>query len=144
MQYGFEVDPDAKGPPGQQFDLLTALINLPFAAPHTKIGPEGFWSGLGRSVSIRDIEVESTLFNDRYRVTGNDERSAVTLLDQDMLAWLLSPDSGGGAVKFELWGSWLLCVSDRLDMEQMFGFLDWSQSVRAHMPGVLGSLYPLS
>jgi len=183
-EYGFEVDTDSKGPPGQQFDQLTigrsktvsfqfwrpgehdsvfqyryttgsgddstthfstlALVNLPFAAPHTKIGPEGFWSGIGRAVGIRDIEVESTVFNDRFRVTGNDERFAVALLDQDMLAWLLSPDSRGGAVKFELWGPWLLCVSEKLDMEQMFGFLDWGQSVRAHMPSVLSSLYPVS
>jgi len=183
-KYGFEVDTDSKGPPGQQFDqfgigrertvsfqfwragehdsvfhyryttgsgddstthLCTlALISLAFAAPHTKIGPEGFWSGIRRAVGFRDIEVESTLFNDQFRVTGNDERFAVALLDQEMLAWLLSPDSSGGAVKFELWGSWLLCVSEKLDLEQMFGFLDWGQSVRSHMPGVLGSLYPLS
>ncbi len=120
-----------------------ALISLPFAAAHTKIGPEGFWSGVGRAIGLRDIEVESPEFNSRYRVTGDDERFAVTLLDQPMIAWLLSERSGGGRVRFELWGPWLLCVSDRLDIEQHFGFLDWAQSIRSHLPAVLSSLYPV-
>ena len=119
-----------------------ALISLPFAAPHTKIGPEGFWSGIGRMVGVRDIEVESAEFNEQYRVTSDDERFAVTLLDQQMLAWLLSHQSGGGDIRFELWGSWLLCVSRRLELNQMFGFLDWAQHVRAQTPDVLQSLYP--
>ncbi len=120
-----------------------ALVALPFGAPHTKIGPEGFWSGIGRRVGVRDIEVESAAFNDQYRVTSDDERFAVTLLDQQMIAWLLSSQSGRGGIKFELWGSWLLCISDQLDLQRLFGFLDWSQRVRTHMPTVLPSLYPV-
>ena len=120
-----------------------ALISLPFAAPHTKIGPEGFWSGIGRAIGVRDIEVESPVFNDQYRISSDDERFAIALLDQQMIAWLLSSQSGRGAVKFELWGSWLLCVSDQLDMHLLFGYLDWSRGVRSHMPTVLPSLYPL-
>jgi hypothetical protein len=119
-----------------------ALVQLPFAAPHTKIGPEGFWSGVGRMVGVRDIEIESAEFNDQYRVTGDDERFAVAFLDHQMLTWLLSSQSGQGSIKFELWGSWLLCVSDRIDMDLMFGFLDWAQNVRSHIPTVLTSLYP--
>lgn len=119
-----------------------ALISLPYAAAHTKIGPEGFWSGVGRAIGIRDIEVESPDFNDQYRVTSDDERFAIALLDQQMIAWLLSNQSGRGAIRFEIWGPWLLCVSDRLDFELSFGFLDWAQSVRSHMPAVLNSLYP--
>jgi len=120
-----------------------AMIALPFAAPHTTIGPEGFWSGVGRMVGLRDIEVESPDFNDQYRVTGDDERFAVTLLDQQMLAWLLSSQSGRGAIRFELWGSWLLCVSEPLGVQRMLGYLDWAQGVRMHMPDVLPSLYPI-
>lgn len=119
-----------------------ALVSLPFRAPHTKIGPEGFWSNLGRMIGTRDIEVESAEFNSQYRVTGDDERFAIALLDQQMIAWLLSSQSGRGAIKFELWDSWMLCISDRIDMDRMLGFLDWAQGVRSHMPVVLTSLYP--
>lgn len=119
-----------------------ALIDVPFVAAHTKIGPEGFWSKIGRAVGMRDIEVESAEFNEQYRVTGDDERFAITLLDQQMMAWLLSSQSGRGAIRFELGGPWLLCVSDELDIELMFGYLDWAIGVRNHMPPVLTSLYP--
>lgn len=119
-----------------------ALISLPFAAAHTKIGPEGFWSGVGRALGLRDIEVESDTFNSRYRVTSDDERFAVTLLDQPMIAWLLSAESGAGEIKFELWGPWLLCVSTRMDIDRQFGYLDWAAAIRGHMPKVLTSLYP--
>lgn len=119
-----------------------ALIEVPFRAAHTKIGPEGFWSKIGRAVGMRDIEVESAEFNEQYRVTSDDERFAITLLDQPMMAWLLSSQSGRGAIRFELGGSWLLCVSEELDFEVMFGYLDWATGVRDHMPAVLSSLYP--
>lgn len=121
-----------------------ALIALPFVAAHTKIGPEGFWSRVGRVVGMRDIEVESAEFNDQYRVTGDDERFAITLLDHQMMAWLLSSQSGRGSIRFELWGPWLLSVSEELDVELMFGYLDWAIGVRDHMPTVLSSLYPRS
>lgn len=121
-----------------------ALIALPFAGPHTKIGPEGFWSGIGRMIGVRDIEVESAEFNKQYRITSDDERFAIALLDHAMMAWLLSSQSGRGAIRFELWGSWLLCVSGTLELEEMFGFLDWAQDVRTHMPDVLTSLYPIA
>ncbi len=120
-----------------------ALISLPFTAAHTKIGPEGFWSGVGRALGLRDIEVESDMFNSRYRVTSDDERFAVTLLDQPMIAWLLSAASGAGEIKFELLGPWLLCVADRMVIDRQFGYLDWAQAIRGHMPAVLTSLYPV-
>jgi hypothetical protein len=118
------------------------LVEVPFTCPHLTIGPEGFWSAIGRAVGLRDIEIESPQFNDRYRVRCADERFAVTLLDQRMIAWMLSPNSGGGAVKFEFGGRWMLCFGDDVPFEQLFGFLDWVQHARTNLPAVLTSLYP--
>ncbi len=119
-----------------------ALVQVPFQAPHLKIGPEGFWSAIGRAIGVRDIEIESPEFNDRYRVSCNDERFAITLLDHGMIAWMLSPSSGRGSVTFEVGGRWLLCWGDKVDFEQLFGYLEWAQSARANLPAVLTSLYP--
>ena len=180
-QYGFEVDVDSKGPPGQPFDLFErghsrkvsfqfwrpgrhdsvfsyeyttgsgknstthrhtcALVALPFVAPHTKIGPEGFWSGIGKKLGIRDIEVESPTFNERYRVNGDDERFAVTMLDGRAIDWFLR-DEGGRSMRYEFWGPWLLCVADRMDLERYFGYHDWAAGIPEHLPDVLPSLYP--
>jgi hypothetical protein len=119
-----------------------ALVELPFSAPHLTIGPEGFWSSIGRVVGLRDIEVESPRFNDRYRVRCADERFAITLLDQRMIGWMLSPHAGGGSVRFELGGRWMLCWCDGLEFRELFGLLGWAQHAREHLPPVLRSLYP--
>jgi hypothetical protein len=118
------------------------LVEVPFDAPHLVIGPEGFWSGIGKMIGIRDIEVESPQFNSRYRVRCADERFAITLLDAPMIAWMLTPQSGGGTVTFELGGRWMLCWGDRLEFAQLFGFLEWAQHARTNLPAVLTSLYP--
>lgn len=120
------------------------LVQLPFTCPHMTIGPEGFWSAIGRAVGIRDVEVESPEFNRRYRVRCADERFAVTLLDQQVIAWMLSPQSGNGSVKFEFGGRWMLCFGDDVPFEQLFGYLDWSKHARGVLPSVLTSLYPPS
>ncbi len=123
------------------YNLTCALIALPFAAPHTKIGPEGFWSKLGKRVGVRDIEVESPQFNDLYRVNSDDERFAVTMLDGQAIDWFLRGNAAH-TVRFELWGPWMLCITDRMDHQLFFGFHDWAVAIPAHLPDVLTSLYP--
>ena len=120
-----------------------ALISVPFEAPHTKIGPEGFWSGIGRKLGVRDIEVESPQFNELYKIESDDDRFAVTMLDGPTIDWLL--DNSGhmtSKIRLEFWGPWMLCITNRLDMELMFGYLDWAESIPSHLPDVLTSLYP--
>lgn len=182
--YGFLIDPDAKGPPPQRFDMFAsghakkmttqmwrpgtsdsvfdytyttgsgknqtthrrtcALVALRFAAPHTKIATENFLTSLGQRLGIRDIETESVRFNDIYRINSDDERFAITLLDSHAIGWLLQHvPNGPGSVTFELWGSWLLCVTSRMDTDAQFGFLDWARSVPSELPAVLTSLYPV-
>lgn len=119
-------------------------LAVPFSAPETAIGPEGFWSGVGRLVGIDDIEVESSRFNDEYRVSGIDERFAVTLLDPPLIAWMIGDHGGLGRVRLELRGVDALCIVDRLDIEQYPGFLQFAQDLRSRFPTVLQSLYPAS
>lgn len=119
------------------------IVELPFNAPHLEIGPEGFWSKFGRVLGKRDVEVESPEFNELYKVDSDDERFAITLLDHRMIAWMLSPHSGRGSIRFEFLGNALLCVTaNRLDLEEFPGMLGWSQSIRQHLPEVLTQLYP--
>lgn len=120
-----------------------ALVTLPFDAPHLTIGPEGFWSNLGQMIGIRDVEIESPAFNERYRVSCDDERFAVTLLDHQMIAWMMSDASGGGSIRFELFGNSLLCINEPIDVEQMPGMLAWASQTRQHFPPVLTELYPV-
>ena len=123
------------------FEYTAALIELPFQAPHLIISTETLWSRIKRAVGLRDIEVESPQFNERYHVRCSDDRFAITLLDPAMIAWMMSPASGLGAVTFELLGPWMLCHGSRLEPEELPDMLAWAQSVREQLPVVLADLY---
>ena len=138
FQYQYTV---SSGDSSTTHRFTVALVELPFTAPHLRIGTESWWSKAKRIVGVRDIEVESPRFNDRYHVRCADERFAISLLDPPMIAYLLSPQSGGGTVTFELRDRWMLCHCDPLKIDGLPGMLAWAQSVRAQLPAVLTELY---
>lgn len=138
FQYQYRVK---SGDNSRTYRWTATLIALPFVAPHLTISTESFWSKAKRAVGMRDIEVESPAFNDRYLVRCDDERFAISLLDQEMIAWMLSPDSGAGTVTFEFGGSWLLCHCDQLEVDMLPGMLAWGQSIRPRLPTVLSEWY---
>lgn len=138
FQYQYTV---GSGDNSRTYKMTAALVALPFVAPHLTISTESFWSKAKRAVGMRDIEVESPEFNDRYQVRCDDDRFAITLLDQEMIAWMLSPNSGGGSVTFEFGGSWMLCHCQQIELELLPGTLVWAQSVRARLPAVLSEWY---
>ncbi len=73
---------------------------------------------------------------------GDDERFAITLLDHEMIAFMLSPSSGQGEVTFEFFGRWMLLYRDQLPLEQLPALLAWGQSTRSVLPTVLREWYP--
>jgi hypothetical protein len=123
-------------------EFSCVMAPLPFFAPHLRIEPEGMLSAIGRMVGIRDIEVESPEFNRLYRVRCDDERFAITLLDPEMIAWMLESSSGRGAVHFEYGGGWMVASIRKLPFDELFGFYDWASWAVDHTPAVLPSLYP--
>ncbi len=138
IQYQFT---EGSGKDSHTYEFSAALVDMPFLAPHLTISSENLWSRMKRAVGLRDVEVESPLFNERYQVRCADDRFAITLLDPPMIAWMLSPASGQGTVTFEFLGPWLLCHCSQLQIEELPGLLTWAQSVRAQLPAVLGELY---
>jgi hypothetical protein len=138
FQYEYTVK---SGDSSTTYEFTAALVEVPFAAPHLRISTENWWTKAKRAVGLRDIEVESPAFNDRYHVRCNDERFAIALLDPPMIAWMLSPQSGSGTVTFEFRDGWMLCHCDQLELESLPGMLAWAQSVRERLPVVLTELY---
>ena len=138
FQYRYTVQ---SGDSSKTYRFTAALVEVPFRAPHLRIGTENWWSKAKRIVGMRDVEVESAAFNDRYHVRCDDERFAIALLDPPMIAWMLSPHSGGGTVTFEFRDRWMLCHCDQLKTDELPGMLAWAQSVRERLPGVLTEFY---
>jgi hypothetical protein len=132
---------EGSGDNSRTYQFTSALIDVPFVAPHLTISSENWWSKMKQAVGLRDIELESPDFNERYQVRCPDERFAITLLDPSMIAWMLTPDSGSGAVTFEFLGPWMLCHCSQLEIDELPGMLAWAQSVRGQLPAVLAELY---
>ena len=140
FQYRYHTgSSDNTNPPRK---LTAALVALPFDAPHLTIETETWWTRSQKLVGRRDIEIESDEFNRRYRVRCADERFAVTLLDPHMIAFMLSPSSGLGAVSFEFRGRWALLHGRQVELEQLPAMLHWGTSVRDSLPTVLPDWYP--
>ncbi len=130
------------GDSSRTYRYTGAQLAVPFHGPKLSIATETWWTRAKRVVGMRDIEIESPDFNDRYHVRCADERFAVTLLDHDMIAFMLSESSGLGAVTFEIAGDRMLCYGDQVDLEQLPAMLAWAQSTRGVLPRVLSEWYP--
>ncbi len=61
-------------------------LNLPSALPPLTLSAE---SGITRMLNGRDLELESQAFNDRFRITCQDERYASAVLHPRMMEWML-------------------------------------------------------
>lgn len=130
------------GENSQTHRFTGAQVILPFRGPKMSIATETWWTRAKRVVGMRDIEIESPEFNDRYHVRCADERFAVTLLDHDMIAFMLSESSGLGTVTFEIAGDRMLCYGDQIELERLPEMLSWAQSTRTVLPRVLTEWYP--
>ena len=130
------------GDSSRTYRLTGAQVVVPFRGPHLSIANETWWTRVKRVVGMRDIEIESPAFNERYHVRSDDERFAVTLLDHEMIAFMLSPSSGMGTVTFEFNGDRMLCYGDQVELEHLPAMLDWAQAARGQLPEVLGEWYP--
>jgi hypothetical protein len=116
------------------------MLTLRFAAPHLVLGQENLLTRLGRHVGIRDIELESNEFNQRYRVKCDDQRFAFSLIDARMMEWLLQ--FGHAVQTLEICGPWALVAVDRLSPSEWPTVLDFLQQLRAHVPNVVYTTYP--
>ena len=66
--------------------VFVVALNLPVALPPLSLTKE---SGVRRMLGGRDLELESKLFNDEFRVTCADDRYASAVLHPRLMEWML-------------------------------------------------------
>jgi|SRR5579864_234058 len=89
------------------------------------------------------LQFESTDFDDRFAVRADDRRSAVMLIDQGMMQWLLECDH----VNFQAWGGMMFAFvkrqlparTDPVELDLLFGFYDGFPS---RVPEIVHSEFP--
>lgn len=119
-----------------------ALVALPFAAPHTKIGLRGSWNGIGRTPNVRDVSVHAPGLDERFTVDTDDERFAKAMFDARAAEWLMRGE-GGPRMRYELRGPWLACITYVIDAEALPAFHDWAAAIPEHLPDTLTWSYPI-
>jgi hypothetical protein len=117
-----------------------ALINIDGWWPHLQLGPEVPGAKLARILGVRDIELESEQFNERFNVLCDDRRFATTFLDPIMMGWLIEEAPKG--LRVEVRGDWALLALPRVDATEMPAILASAHRLREHIPTVVWELYP--
>jgi len=67
-----------------------ACFDVPFSFPAMSLSYENFFTRIGSSLGMSDIQFESADFNNRYRVSGNDKKFVFDLIHPQMMEFLMS------------------------------------------------------
>jgi hypothetical protein len=138
----YENNSDGRGNRSRTYHRFTcAILQIPAACPPLCLEHEDFLTKLGRHVGIHDVELEYDEFNKRFRVKCKEQKFAFTLLDGDMMQWLLDRD---GFETLEVVGPWVLLAENRLDPARWPDLGTWLDQFHAHVPPLVFSTYPPS
>lgn len=99
-----------------------ALAEFDTRFPALGISPEGLGQKLFNTVGVsRDVQFESEAFNRTFKVKSTDERFPYVVIDAAMIDHLMSKQVGA---HFELLGTDVLLISEKLDWSQMASLLE--------------------
>jgi hypothetical protein len=107
--------------------------------PELTVEPEGLGAKMRSAVAGGDIDFESEEFNRLFCVRCEDRRFASTLIDPQMLDFLLSTK---GALSFAVRGRWLLVWSKPLKPVLVPALVKVAEGFVDRIPKVTWDLYP--
>ena len=136
----YEESSDGHGNRSRSYHRFTcAILQIPAACPPLCLTHEDFLSRLGSHIGFHDVELEYDEFNKRFRVKCNEQKFAFTLLDGDMMQWLLDTDT---FEYLEVVGPWVLLARDQLPPSAWTNLGVWLDGFHAHVPPLVYSTFP--
>jgi hypothetical protein len=111
-----------------------AVVGVGARCPRVAIERQAFPVSVAEHLGLRDIPFESEAFNRLFRVQSADARFATTLIDQRMMAWLLSTRGDYG---FEVVGHSALVYCQFVDVAGITTLLDTAIAFARHIPEVV-------
>jgi len=131
---------DTRGARSRTYHRFTcAALTIAADCPGLRIGHEGLFTKLGRALGFKDVELEYEDFNREFRVHCDDQRFAFSLLDGQMMEWLLSSRS---IEAVEVVGPFVLLAARRLDAADWRVLADVAAAFHAHIPRVVWATWP--
>jgi hypothetical protein len=105
------------------------------AAPLVRIQPHDH---LPAAYDLEEVRFEAEAFDRRWRTFTDDPRFASALIDQRMMAWMMTIRP----CEFEVGGSWLMAETRADDDASLARLLDAADGFARHIPRAARSLYP--
>jgi hypothetical protein len=127
------------GRSGKWYRFTCGLATIPAACPDLHLGHEGFFGSIENSFGAHDIQFESDEFNKRFRVKCRDQKFAFSLINGQMMEWLLGADVFND---IEIVGPWVLFIGPRSAPELWLNIGRWLCDFHARVPHVVYSQYP--
>ena len=135
----FTETTDSEGHRSKSYSRFScAVTEIDVALSPLTVGRENLLTRLADAVGLDDIAFETQEFNDAFNVKSKDRKFANDLVDQRMMAWLLSTPSD---LSFETCGRWILCFSDRRRPMDLIPLLGTLKGFRDQIPRVVYDLY---
>jgi hypothetical protein len=145
---GFEVrafdywyeDPSTDRPVASRRRLTCAVVPLGATCPRLRIAPRDLDDDVRAALGLREVRLELEEFNRRFVVESQDERFAVTFLEQRMMEALLAVPPG---VTVDVNEDVALLSAPELAPELVLRLFDAAVAIHERIPRSLPSLYPL-
>ena len=115
------------------------ILTIPAACPPLQIAHENIMTQLGDHLGHHDVKLEYDDFNRRFLVNCEQQKFTFSLLDANMMEWLLTSDSFDHV---EIVGPWILIVRRRLDTPLWLSLGNWLDEFHRHIPPVVYSTFP--
>jgi len=116
-----------------------AVLTIPAACPPMRLSHENFLTRLGDHLGHHDVKLEYDDFNRRFNVSCEDQKFAFTLLDGQMMQWLLDDDR---VQHIEIVGPFVLIAGPRLAPARWLTLGTWLDGFHNHIPPLLYTAYP--
>jgi hypothetical protein len=116
-----------------------AILTVPAACPVLRLTHENALTRLADHFEHHDVKLEYDDFNLRFQVSCEHQKFAFSLLDAQMMEWLLTSDSFD---RVEIVGPWVLLVRTRLEPARWLSLGNWLTAFHQHIPEVVYSAYP--
>jgi hypothetical protein len=115
-----------------------AFMTVPAACPWLCLTHENVLTRIGDHLGVHDVQLEYDDFNRRFKVSA-EQKFAFTMLDGQMMEWLLGADIFD---RVEVVGPWVLVVRPRLEASAWPKLGMWLDGFHQHIPPVVYTTYP--
>jgi len=121
----------SSGKSSQTHYFMVASIEVPGWFSKMVIEEEGFLDGIGKMLGMQDVQLDSSHFNERYRVQGDDEKAIFDLLHPQMMEFVMRWNPPG----FQLDGNRVVVYKNGILVEEFVKYsLEFFEQFWDHVP----------